>query len=530
MRFQEKLRNYSKDDIWQEYCGFLDMTMDEFMGMQKRLLLEQVQAWSGSTLGRRIAPNMDARTIDSFRRTVPLTTYDDYADFLLRKEGSCLPAPPVLWIQTTWEGGLHPMKTAPYSSGMLDTYKHNMMASIMLSTSKGRGDFDISVTDHMLYALAPLPYATGLMPLMLKDEIDIEYLPPVKDAAAMSFRERNKKGFKMGLKKGIEFFFGLGSVTYYISQSISSLEHGSGSLMSKLKEISPRMLLRYLKAKRTCKKEKRAMLPRDLFQLKGFTCAGTDNWCYRDDLEKMWGVRPTEIFAGTEPTCIGTEIWTRDGMYFFPDACFYEFIPESEMRRNLDDPSYNPRTILMDQVQAGEKYELVITVLKGGAFVRYRVGDVYRCVGIGSKEEKTHIPRFTYVDRVPTIIDIAGFTRITENSINHAVLLSGLPVKDWFAVKEYTENNRPKMHMYLELERSALSSAAVSTQVLREHLGAYFQYLDNDYKDLQKILGVDPLELTVVKCGSFDAYAERFGGRIHRMNPGKTELIDFLSI
>ena len=42
-----------------------------------------------------------------------------------------------------------------------------------------------------------------------------------------------------------------------------------------------------------------------------------------------------ELFAGTEPTCIGTETWTRNGMYFFPDACFYEFIPESEMEKVL---------------------------------------------------------------------------------------------------------------------------------------------------------------------------------------------------
>ena len=24
------------------------------------------------------------------------------------------------WIQTTWEGGIHPIKTAPYTKGMLD--------------------------------------------------------------------------------------------------------------------------------------------------------------------------------------------------------------------------------------------------------------------------------------------------------------------------------------------------------------------------------------------------------------------------
>ena len=98
--------------------------------------------------------------------------------------------------------------------------------------------------------------------------------------------------------------------------------------------------------------------------------AGTDNQCYKDDLEEMWGVRPMELFAGTEPSIIGTETWTRNGMYFFPDTCFYEFITEKDMLHNYEDPTFTPPTYLMDEVVPGEKYELVITVLKGGAFAR----------------------------------------------------------------------------------------------------------------------------------------------------------------
>lgn len=531
MRFQEKLRTSSKERLWKEYCGFLDMTLEEYMTVQRRLVMEQIGIWSQCELGRRFCKQGTPRNLEEFRSQVPLTTYADYADLLLRKDDGCLPEKPMLWIQTTWEGGMHPMKVAPYSSGMLDTYKRNMMACFILATGKGRGDFDISVTDHMLYALAPLPFATGLMPLLLKDEIDIEYLPPVKEAAAMSFKERNVRGFKLGMKKGIEYFFGLGSVTYYISQSVRALDQGSAdSKLKKLKSCSPEMLLRYLRGKQACKKEKRELLPKDLFRLKGFMCAGTDNWCYKDDLEHMWGIRPMEIFAGTEPTCIGTETWSRNGMYFFPDACFYEFIPESEMLRSRDDPDYQPRTVLMDQVAAGEKYELVITVLKGGAFVRYRVGDVYRCMGVENQEEQIRIPRFAYIDRVPDVIDIAGFTRITENSIRHSIALSGLPVKDWFARKEYTENKRPQLHLYVEMERMALSGTAVSVEILRQQLGIYFKYLDSDYQDLQKILGVDPLNITLVRCGTFAAYAQSHPKPIRKMNPGTMEVADFLKM
>ncbi len=235
-------------------------------------------------------------------------------------------------------------------------------------------------------------------------------------------------------------------------------------------------------------------------------------------------MRPLELFAGTEPSCIGMETWSRSGIYLFPDTCFYEFIPEAEMLRSFADPSYKPRTCLMNEVQAGEKYELVVSVMKGGAFMRYRVGDVYRCVGLTNPDDGTKIPRFNYIDRVPTIIDIAGFTRISENSIKNIIEVSGLPVAGWVAAKEYTPNKRPYLHLYIELKADAITSSAVSCEILRDHLTIYFKYVDNDYKDLKKILGIDPLEITILHCGSFEEYKKRFGKISRRINPDAMEL------
>lgn len=529
MKFQEKLHQYTKEEIWEEYCGFLNLTPDEFMKIQERLLLEQIECWSNSALGQSILKGKKPTTIAEFREMVPLTTYVDYSSILLSKQVDALPVDPILWVQTTWEGGVHPIKTAPYTKAMLDTFKHNTISCLILSTSRRKGDFDVRVTDHMLYALAPMPYVTGLLPLVLKDEIDIEFFPPVKEAVNMKFKERNKEGFKLGMKKGLEYFFGLGSVLYYVSQSISSMQGGNKGMKDKISGTSPKMLMRYLLAKRKCKKENRELMPKDLFHLKGFMCAGTDNRCYKADLERMWGIAPMEIFAGTEPTCIGCETWSREGVYFFPDACFYEFIPEEELNSSLAIPGYQPRTVLWNEVVAGGIYEIVLTVLKGGAFARYRVGDVFRCTGIGSETEKNSIPRFQYVDRVPQVIDIAGFTRITEKSIQQAILLSRLPIAAWTAKKEYTDNNRPYMHLYVELQRSNLINSAISIRILQDQLGIYFRYLDQDYEDLKKILGIDPLKITLLKCGTFDLYERRFGRKIRFMNPDGCEIGDLLN-
>jgi len=529
VRFQEKLHQYSKEEIWEEYCGFLTLSQEEFMNIQNRLLMEQIELWSSSGLGQSILKGKHPRTIEEFREMVPLTTYEDYAPILLSKQKQSLPSDPVLWVQTTWEGGVHPIKTAPYTKGMLDTFKHNVITCLILCNSREKGEFDISVTDHILYALAPLPYVTGLLPLLLEDEIDIEFLPAVKDAVNMSFKERNSMGFKLGKKKGIEYLFGLGSVLYYVSQSITSLESEKKSLREKISGISPAMLGRYLVAKKKCRKENRELLPKDLFPVKGYMVAGTDNRCYKADLERMWGVPPMELFAGTEPTCIGCETWSREGVYFFPDACFYEFIPEDELDKSVADPEYQPRTVLWNEVVPGGIYELVLTVFKGGAFARYRAGDVFRCTGIGSRLENNNIPRFQYIDRVPSVIDIAGFTRITEKSINQAIQLSRLPIAAWTAKKEFTEDYRPYMHLYVELQPSNLINSAISIRILQDQLGIYFRYLDQDYEDLKKILGIDPLKITLLKCGTFELYEKKYGSTIRKMNPESCEINDLLT-
>lgn len=523
MTFEEKLVNQEYDRIWQEYCGFLDLDLESYMKIQRRLLEEQIKLWSSSPLGQKILNGRRPSGVSEFRSMVPLTTYDDYADVLLMKKEEMLPDKPIIWLQTTWEGGKHPIKVAPYTRGMLETYKNNIITCLMMATSKGRGSFNIDVGDTFLYGLAPLPYITGLIPLGLSDQFHMEFLPPVNEAVNMTFSERNKRGFKMGLSKGIDFFFGMGSVAYYVSKSIASLSEGSkrgGSPLKKLLTMPPSMAIKYVKAKKQCQKEERHLMPKDLFQLKGFLCAGTDNRCYKDDLEELWGIRPVEVFAGTEPSFVGTETWNRNGLYFFPDSCFYEFMPEEEMYRNMEDTSYVPKTVCMDEVVPGEVYELVVTVLKGGAFARYRVGDMYRCLGLTSKEDETRIPRFEYIDRVPDIIDIAGFTRISENSIKNVIELSGLEVAGWVALKEFTaDKGRPFLHMYVELTPGAIVNRAVSRELLKEHLTIYFKYVDQDYHDLKHILGMDPLEITVLKCGTFKAYEEKTGKPLRHINP-----------
>ncbi len=530
MNLKEMLEERQFDKIWQTYCGFLDLSIESYMEIQNRLMEEQIALWCKSPLGKGILKGKRPKTIDDFRKMVPLTTYDDYADILLQKRAELLPGNPIIWLQTTWEGGKQPIKIAPYTRSMLDVYRQNVTACLILCSSTEKGKFDVENTDRFLYGLAPLPYATGLFPLALNEEIDIQFLPNVKEAIEMSFSECNKLGFKLAMKSGVEFFFGLGSVAYAVSLSFSQMSLGNGGGIKNLLKCHPKMIYRILKAKRITKKENRPLMPKDLFKLKGLVVAGTDNRCYKDDLERLWGVRPLELFAGTEPSIIGTENWTKNGMYFFPNACFYEFLHEADMLKLKEDPTYKPKTFLMNEVVPGEKYEIVLTVLKGGAFARYRVGDVYRCIGLTNREDNTKIPRFEYVDRVPTIIDIAGFTRISENGIKDAIELSKLPIIGWTALKEFNEDNRPYMHPYMEIDKSRFSESAVNTEIVKDILSTYFKYIDQDYRDLKKILGMDPIKVTLLRCETFESFEKLKHRQIAKINPPSSELRELINL
>ena len=161
--------------------------------------------------------------------------------------------------------------------------------------------------------------------------------------------------------------------------------------------------------------------------------------------------------------------------------------------------------------------------------MRYRVGDIMKCISVENKREGIKFPQFVYVDRIPTVIDIAGFTRITENTIKKAVELSKLDIEHWYAVKRYDQLDRPYLNLFIEVSPAAAIHGAVVKRIIEEQLGIYFNYLDSDYQDLKKLLGIDPLVVTLLPIGATDNYYERTGKKLRRMNPNPYDLTELIN-
>jgi len=78
----ELLREGKHQELWQRYCGFIDLNIEQFMTIQNQLLLEQIGKLNKSELGRKLMHGAQPETVDEFRQQVPITTYPDYAPYL----------------------------------------------------------------------------------------------------------------------------------------------------------------------------------------------------------------------------------------------------------------------------------------------------------------------------------------------------------------------------------------------------------------------------------------------------------------
>ena len=74
MRLDDKLKKLGHEQLWQEYCGFVDMSLSEYMYTQRRLMEEQLTMWCNSGLGRQMLRGAQPRSIEELRAMLPLTS------------------------------------------------------------------------------------------------------------------------------------------------------------------------------------------------------------------------------------------------------------------------------------------------------------------------------------------------------------------------------------------------------------------------------------------------------------------------
>lgn len=510
-------------ELWERCCSFIDLSLKEFMTIQQRLLVEQLEQLNRCELGQVVMRGTRPTTLEELRERVPLTTYADYAPYLLKRRMDVLPRKPILWQYTSGRSSDYPFLWAPVTGRQLEEITTLIFALFFFSSCSRRGEIVFRHQDRFLYGMAPPPYASGSMARAFPHEL-FRVMPPMELAESISFEERIQRGFELALSEGLDVSLTMSSVAVAIGNRFSQ-RSGEVDIKGLLKK--PRALLRLGKGIVKSRLAHRPMLPRDLWTLKGLITYGIDGSIYKERIKEMWGRYPLDFHGSTEAPIIAMQTWDHQGMTFVPHLNFFEFIPEAESRKSREDSSYQPATLLIDQVTPGD-YELVVTSFHGGPFVRYRLGHMVRILSLKNEVLNIDIPQMSFVARIDDMIDIAGFTRLTEKTIWQAIENAGIVYSDWTARKEM--GDKPVLHLYIEPKGRYMSEAQVTSMVHEE-----LKRLNTPYAEMESFLGLQPLAVTLLPVGAFQEYrrvqmaagADLLHQKVPHINPSD-EMIDFL--
>lgn len=495
----ELIRSGNKEKLWNKYCGYLDLDIREYMQIQERLLLEEINIIKDSNLGRYFFGRRTPKNISEFLETIPLTNYENYEKFLLERDEKDLPPGKYFWARTSGRSGKYSCKWVPYTEKIYEKLGEVVVGAILLSSCKFKGDVTLEAGDVALLATAPLPYTSGYISRATDDQLDIRFVPPLDEGEKMGFMERISTGFSEAMDTGLDIFFGLASVLGKMGERFE--EGGSGGNFS-LKMLKPRTFMRLVKGFVRAKIAKRALLPKDIWRLKSIMTGGMDTDIYRKRIEYYWGKNPLEGYACTEGGMLGMQAWNHNGMTLFPDCNFYEFIPLDEHIKMKHDPNYQPKTLLMDQLKPGI-YEFVFTNFYGGALLRYRIGDLLEVISLEDNEAGIRLPQFRFYSRADDLIDLGSMARFTETSIWKALDDCGVKYEDWTARKE-TQTSRPVLHIYLELKPIEERTQLEIEEMVMKHM----RIVHADLAEMEEIFGNGQIKLSILPIGAFNRYIE----------------------
>ena len=499
------LRQGRKEELWQMCCGFLDLSLEQFMAIQKRLLLEEIELLKNSELGRRVMGGAMPDTVEEFRQQVPLTTYSDYLPELVEKNEDVLPTKPAMWVHTVGRIGEYNLKWVPLSERFLYEFVRAAGGVGLLASCDSQGNFLVKEHLKTLSTMASRHYGSGVVGYLMQQALGFDLMP--SNVEEISFQEKMEAGFREALCQGLDAFGGLPSILAYVGEMF---KRGATDIDTRFLLSHPKASARFIKGLIKSKLAHRPMLPKDLWSLKVIVGGGTDSATFSKRVEELWGRCPLELYAGTEGGIYATQTRDYEGMTFIPNLNFFEFIPEREWFKWQLDHSYQPKTVLLDEVKAGENYEIVFTNLHGGIMTRYRPGDMVRITSLRNEKLNIDIPQMVFEKRADELIVIFGFGHLTEKLIWEAIENTGIPYVDWTARKEVIED-KPALHIYLELKDNYIANeqsiaAAVYDELEKLDRVYHFNLHKFAYGDAISFLGLKPVKVTLLPQGAFSSY------------------------
>lgn len=486
------------------------------------LLFDILARGAGSEYGQKYHFNQ-IRTIEDFRRMVPITTYDDYKEYIGKMmKGSTknilTTLPIISFAETT--GSTGEKKFIPITQKDVNIYTKYTVTR-MLATADNyhkkhgtrkkpfRGMFISPAFDRVLENgslcsnipdiaakqlgwMYPLILNVPFPKLFKKEEIDFKYLDT-----------RFALEDKDNLFIFCVFFRAVPIIIDYMKQNwqilVTDIETGSVSDIAHADEKTLAMLKKKIKpnpkraAELRCEFEKgfdETLLQRlwpNMEVICGLGTQAFERFCRLARNYSKGIPFDFSIYGASEGLFAAADELETTRQLILVDSCYYEFIP-------IDDDS---KILSLNELQTGKEYEIIITNQAG--LYRYSFGDVIKVMGY-----QDECPYVEFSRRKGYLLNFTG-EKTTEEQIEQVVSTvgkeAGLKLDKW-AVTVSMESLPYHYDLLIENNQN------VDLQPYSELADKMLQKLNLRYADMQKADMIGRLRICNLEYGTQDAYME----------------------
>ncbi len=388
------------------------------------------------------------RTVEDYKKNVPLTVYDDYEEYIDRMtehgERNLLTSYPIAFYASTSGTSGSPKKIPVSNKGLKIFQNHSATTQVAIisefyENTTGKGSYDGAVL--LLLSLSHEPLKDGVdfgsISSACMDEEKQKVLgyfstTPTEVLSCTQNTDLKYLHARYALAEN-DLYLIAGAYIPAFVDLMNYIKDNHATIVDDIRKgtISPDIAMPDSLRKKLISKLKPN--PKRADELEAAFADGfnedvmTRIWPKLQAVSAIWAgnfnlyARKLQQFSGRNIPYYTNTYVSSEGVFglarhpfdqsyvMIPKSCFYEFIPMDGP--NADDD--NVETVLMDEVEEGKEYELVITNQSG--FYRYRMGDVIRVVGFYNEA-----PMVEFKYRKKNIVSIAG-EKFTEDHLLSAI-------------------------------------------------------------------------------------------------------------
>lgn len=446
----------------------------------------------------------DIHSVEDFRRRVPISTFHDYEDYVIRmidggEENLMTSLPLVGYAQSS--GSVGRRKFVPLTQPEVDVYTRYTVTRCLAVADRwhrkkygkgltaGRGMFTCSSYDDYLpngmLCSNVADVAAKQMGFLYPYILNVPFTS-LFDGKDIDFRYVNAR---FGLEdKNTLYIFGVFIKEFtdqmrYLEQNwetiVDDIEKGTVSDIARAKFEVRAKILNAVKPN-----PERAAELREIFR-QGFDetitkriwpnlsvlCSiGTSTFAPFAKIARRYTKDVPfdfSIYGASEGLFAAVDELDSPDQLLLVDSCFYEFIP-------VDDES---KLLLLDELEVGKEYEIIITNQAG--LYRYKCGDVIKVTGF-----RNECPYLQFSHRKGQLLNLTGEKTTEEHMaavVKEISKVAGCPINNW-AVYNCVDNY--PYHYVLLMENKAGIDLRQFNDLADEALGEinirYRQFVDID--------------------------------------------------